>query len=166
MQVIVNPNIYPHQWCDAYFARDYHLEAIKLSAIGVIPYDFTPGGARRSHKNVCLLPYLNLEGLMNEPARFLSLLYNRTHYSPQDWAPYDNLIIDKQFELGALETFYNRSCITMHGEEYGRLTEWHEEKAHGWNYIGFPRGILILQAQQRLLRFLRKLVDQVLVGTN
>ncbi|TVY58102.1 hypothetical protein LCER1_G002801 [Lachnellula cervina] len=54
----------------------------------------------------------------------------------------------------------------MHGEEYGKLIEWHKEKAHGWNYIGFPRGILILQAQQRLLRFLRKVVDQVLVGTN
>lgn len=166
MQVIVDPNIYPHQWCDAYFVHDFYFEGIKQITPEGIDCDFTQGGERRRHANVCLLPYINLEGLMNEPARFLSLLYNRTHYSPQDWAPHDNLLLGKQFELGALETFYNRSCIIMHGEEYGKLIEWHKEKAHGWNYIGFPRGILILQAQQRLLRFLRKVVDQVLVGTN
>ncbi|TVY92897.1 hypothetical protein LAWI1_G005034 [Lachnellula willkommii] len=162
----VDPNIYPHQWCDAYFVHDFYLKAIERPATEGIEYDFTQGRERRSHPNVCLLPYINLEGLMDEPARFLSLLYNRTRYSPQDWAPHDNLPLGKQFELGALETFYNRSCIIMHGEEYGKLIEWHKEKAHGWNYIGFPRGILILQAQQRLLRFLRKVVDQVLVGTN
>jgi len=39
--------------------------------------DATQGRARRPYRNVCLLPYINLESLKDDPARLLNILHNR-----------------------------------------------------------------------------------------
>src|SRR2546421_8769977 len=44
----------------------------------------------RTYRNAFLLPYLDLEIHKMNPAVLLGLLHNRTHYPPQDWAPYDS----------------------------------------------------------------------------
>lgn len=52
----------------------------------------------------------------------------------------------------------------MFGEKYGTLTPWERGAAHQWKIIGFPRGMLILDAQQRLMSFLRGVADTLLAG--
>lgn len=126
--------------------------------------DVTQGRNRRPYRNVCLLPYINQEALKDDPTRFLSFLYNRTQYTPEQWAPYDKFLLDKNWELGSFDTTYNANCIVMFGEKYGTLTPWERGAAHHWKIIGFPRGILILEAQQRLMSFLRGVVDTLLAG--
>ena len=63
--------------------------------------DGTQARARRPHRNVCLLPYLNLESLKGNPARLLNMLHNRLKYSPEKWAPFDNYLLDKQWTIGS-----------------------------------------------------------------
>lgn len=84
---------------------------------------------------------------MNDPTRFLSLLYHRTQYSPEQQVPYDKFLLDKTWELGSFPTTYNAKCITMFGEKYGTPTPWERGAAHNWKIIGFPLGFLILEAQ-------------------
>ncbi len=56
--------------------------------------------------------------------------------------------------------------MVMHGQRYGELTPWESKAAHRSDIIGFPRARLITEAQAFLLKFLRKIVDQILDRTN
>ncbi|TEY63225.1 hypothetical protein BOTCAL_0157g00080 [Botryotinia calthae] len=51
------------------------------------------------------------------------------------------------------------------GSTYGTLTQWKSEEAHRWASVGFPRAILILEAQAHLLSFLRSTVEKILGST-
>lgn len=84
---------------------------------------------------------------MNDPTRFLSLLYHRTQYSPEQQVPYGKFLLDKTWELGSFATTYNAKCITMFGEKYGTPTPWERGASHNWKIFGFPLGFLILEAQ-------------------
>jgi hypothetical protein len=117
---------------------------------------------RRPHRNVCLLPYVNVETLKADPGRFLNLLYNRIEYSPEQWATYDDSLLKKKQELGGLSTVYNNSMIVIQGDDYGNLKQWNAGEAHRWSAIGFPCVILILQAQQQLFKVLRGIVERVM----
>ncbi|KAE9375173.1 hypothetical protein N431DRAFT_555665 [Stipitochalara longipes BDJ] len=160
----VDPEMYPHQWCDAYFSRDFLPKARGLLKAAKPDYDVTQGRERRAYRGVCLLPYINQEALLNDPTRFLSLLYYRTQHKPEEWAPYDKFLLDKNWELGSFATAYNANCIVMFGDKYGTLTPWERGAAHNWKIIGFPRGFLILEAQQRLMSFFRGVVESLVIG--
>lgn len=121
----VDPDMYPHPWSDLRFTQTFlELPAMQASESGVPNTDMelTQGEMRWKYRDVCLLPYIDLECLKNDPDSLLSVLYNRIKYSPQHWAPFDNYTIDKSWNLGALQLLYNRNCIVMHGAGYGKLT--------------------------------------------
>lgn len=93
---------------------------------------------------------------------FLSFLHNRTKYSTEMWPPYDNFILEKHLDTGSLALDYNSHSIILSGSAYGTLTQWKSEEAHRWASVGFPRAILILEAQAHLLSFLRSTVEKIL----
>lgn len=129
------------------------------------PYpDKIQGRARHPYQNVCLLPYINLETLKSDPARFLTMLYNRLKNSPEQWAPFDNYLLDKQWKIGSLKTSYNKNCVVMHGPGYGNLTNWQARSTYAWDTIGFPGAILLLEAQMKLSQTLKSIVDELLAG--
>ncbi|TGO36491.1 hypothetical protein BHYA_0123g00190 [Botrytis hyacinthi] len=141
----VDPDLYPHQWFYAHFNQSFLDSMIKkLSINGEIDTDFTQGKQLRKHRKSCLLPYLNVEGLSKNPMRLLGLLYNCTKYSPEQWAPFDNSLLEKHWAIGSLALDYNSHSIIMYG----------------------PRAILILEAQAHLLTFLRSVVEQILCSSN
>lgn len=49
-------------------------------------YEFPHWKKARAFRKTWLAPYINLEALKIDPARFLSILHNRSHYSPEQWA--------------------------------------------------------------------------------
>jgi hypothetical protein len=95
----------------------------------------------------------------------LNLLYNRTKFSPEQWAPFDNYLLDKQWKIGSLRTPFNRNCIIMHGSAYGTLTAWQSGQAHACDIIGFPRAILVLEAQMKLSEVLQAVIERLVDGT-
>jgi hypothetical protein len=113
----VDRQMYPHQWCDAYFSHEFVPKAKAIAAGAYSDYDVTIGRDHRPYLNVCLLPYINQEALKDAPTKLLSLLYNRTQYTPEQWAPYDKFLLDKDWELGSFDTTYNANCIVIFGEE-------------------------------------------------
>ncbi|TVY81625.1 hypothetical protein LSUE1_G004822 [Lachnellula suecica] len=159
-----DPDLYPHQWGDAHFLRDYVKKIQEEEASGEYTADLTQGSVRLAFRNACLLPHLNREALETNPAKFLSLLYNRIHYTPDQWAAYDNFLLVKPWQIGALKTVYNSNCVMIYGKHYGRLTRWNEKDSHAWRIIGFPRAILVLEAQEKLLSFLRGVVETLVSG--
>ncbi|KAF4619037.1 hypothetical protein G7Y89_g14810 [Cudoniella acicularis] len=100
--------------------------------------------------------------LVRRITKELEYLKKQCSSSEDLWAPYDNLILAKPFEQGALEIVYNRGCLIMHGSNYGKWKKWDAQDAHSWNIVGFPNTILILQSQMELFKFLRAMADNIL----
>ena len=105
-----------------------------------------------------------LTTMTSDPVRLLNLLYTRTKYTPEEWASYDNSLLDAHWRQGSLDLTYNQGCKVMRRPNYGSWTTWRKEQAHDWSIVGFPRAILILETQERLLRFLRGAVEHLLAG--
>ncbi|PVH73888.1 hypothetical protein DL98DRAFT_42131 [Cadophora sp. DSE1049] len=161
------PNIFPSQWCDALF----HTEFTKACEIEsrkdpgrMVDSDFTEGRYKRQHRDRFLLPYVNIEALTTDPMKLLNLLYCRTKYTPEKWAPYDNFLLNSQWWQGAFDLTYNKGCLIMNGSKYGSWTPWEKQAAHNWSIVGYPKAILILETQQKLLGFLRRVVEQLVEG--
>ena len=113
-----------------------------------------------------LVPYLSLDVLVTNPAVFLNLLYNRIRFSPEDWAPYDCEQHAQYWGAGFLQIDYLGLVIIIHGRKYGTLTKWNSEAVYRLDCIGYPRGVLILEAQAQIIILLRNLVDLVLEGVD
>lgn len=158
----IDPDLYPHQWPLVHLNKAFWNT---LPPDEWISAELTLSRYMRGYRNACLLPYINLEGLTENPVKSLSLLQNRTQYSPEQWAPYDNSILEKDWDMGSLALDYNSHSIILVGSAYGALTQWKIEQAHGWTSVGFPRAILILEAQAYLFSFLRSTVEQLLGST-
>lgn len=69
--------------------------------------------------------------------QFLSLLLNRTRFSPEQWAPYDNKQLCSGWCSGAFDVDFNYNAIIMHGEGYGQLTSWDKKSAEKWDKSDF-----------------------------
>ncbi|KAK5123221.1 hypothetical protein LTR85_003420 [Meristemomyces frigidus] len=54
---------------------------------------------------------------------------------------------------------YNPHCVSLHNEDYGRLVLWEKDASHRWDIVGYPRARLVLQAQEALSSFLRRMVE-------
>ncbi|KAI9742331.1 MAG: hypothetical protein M1818_003864 [Claussenomyces sp. TS43310] len=109
-----------------------------------------------------LLPYIALKTLKMNPSRLLGLLHGRSSHPPEQWASFDNKQLITPWRDGLMALDFNSKCVTMVGPNYGQLTAWEEVASHENIIIGFPRGRLVLEAQQRLLKFLRRIVEILL----
>ncbi|KAI6963247.1 hypothetical protein KC329_g16039 [Hortaea werneckii] len=112
-------------------------------------------------RNGYMVPYLNLETLMDDRNKVLSLLHYRSANKLEDWVMFDSAQAKRAVEGGNLSREYNENCVIMFGERYGDLVKWHRAQCHRWNLIGYPRAIIVLETQALLLGFLRRLVDGI-----
>lgn len=112
-------------------------------------------------RNASLFPYINLEALTEDAGRLIGLLQSRLKHSAVDWCPYDNSLPKFPWECGSVDVYYNDNCVIMYGEKYGQLTGWKAAEAHKWNTVGFPRAVLILEAQAKVMKFLRRMVEKL-----
>ncbi|KAF5556912.1 ycfA domain-containing protein [Fusarium mexicanum] len=113
-----------------------------------------------------LLPWLNVHVLKTNPAVLFALLHYRTAYSPQSWATFDNRQLTFSWADGNFDVDFCSKCIVMYGDEYGSLVDWEAKAAHRGDTLGYPRAILVLEAQAHLLEVLCNIVDKVLEGVD
>lgn len=130
-------------------------------------YSSTPESKRwnsqtRDRRCQLLLPWLSLDVLKTNPAVLLALLHYRTVYSPQDWAPYDSRQLTVSWACGHFDVEYSRKNVVLYGPRYGELVDWQAGPAHRADILGFPRALLVLEAQAYLMGILRKIVDKTL----
>ena len=116
----------------------------------------------RGRRCQLLLPWLSLEVLKTNPVVLLALLHYRTVYPPQDWAPYDSRQLTVSWACGHFDVEYSRKHAVMYGPRYGELVDWQAGPAHRADILGFPRALLVLEAQAYLTGILRKIVDKIL----
>ncbi|KAK5694378.1 hypothetical protein LTR17_024859 [Elasticomyces elasticus] len=109
-----------------------------------------------------LLHYLDLQTLSEDPMALISLLYHRSHTEPADWVLFDKEMTRIPFDVWLWRNQYNPHAVIMYGQHYGRLINWNKHSAHALDIIGFPRAVLILEAQDRLAKFMRTMIDLVL----
>lgn len=89
-----NPDLYMHRWFIPRLINDNPpwRDARKL---------------RQSH----LLPYLSVDLLKKDPAVFLGLLYNRTHYTPDMWASSDSKELLNAWVQGLFDVDFHEGCV-------------------------------------------------------
>ncbi|KAF5251050.1 hypothetical protein FANTH_3811 [Fusarium anthophilum] len=113
-----------------------------------------------------LLPWLNVHVLKTNPAVLFALLHYRTAYSPQSWATFDNRQLTLSWADGTFDIDFCSKCIVMYGDEYGSLVDWEAKAAHRGDTLGYPRAMLVLEAQAHLLQVLCNIVDKILEGVD
>lgn len=116
----------------------------------------------RRQKNAYLLPYLNVEDLSMDSVNFIQLLHYRTIFPPQDWVHFDNAQLQPGWKQGGFGEKSAEGCITLHGDQYGTWKEFDRQAVHRGDAYGAIRGLMILEAQQILMSFLRKMLTTIL----
>ena len=117
---------------------------------------------RNKYRAAYLLPYLNLESLCSNWGNLVNLLHHRATSPPHCWVIYDNSQIQSAWWLGMIKEASAHGCVCLHGSDYGSWKSFDSEEVHCGYAYGAPRGLLILEAQQHLLRFLRHFVEHTL----
>ncbi|KAJ4044767.1 hypothetical protein NW761_008317 [Fusarium oxysporum] len=113
-----------------------------------------------------LLPWLNAQVLKTNPAVLFALLHYRTAYSPQSWAAFDSRQLTLGWAAGFFDVDFSAKCVVMYGDRYGLLVDWEAKAAHRADTLGYPRAMLVLEAQAYLLEVLCNIVDKVLEGVD
>ncbi|EWG55568.1 hypothetical protein FVEG_17551 [Fusarium verticillioides 7600] len=111
-----------------------------------------------------LLPWLNVHVLKSNPAVLFALLHYRTAYPPQSWATFDSNQLKASWAAGHFDVDFSAKCVVMHGDQYGSLMDWEAKAAHRGDTLGYPRAILVLEAQAYLFEVLCNIVDRILEG--
>ncbi|CAG8950578.1 hypothetical protein HYFRA_00002787 [Hymenoscyphus fraxineus] len=145
-----DPNLFEKQWFAPMFTNKELGRPTQFDA--------------RKYRQIILLDYLTIDGLKSDPTRLLGLLQNRILHGPEEWAIHDNQKLNWGWKLGFLDIDASNLCMLMHGPRYGELVEWDARAAHAEEIIGFPRARMVLEAQEILLKFLRKVVEQLVEG--
>ncbi|PVH96283.1 hypothetical protein DM02DRAFT_632149 [Periconia macrospinosa] len=123
----------------------------------------TPWHMVRAHRKY-FLPYLNVDKLVQNPSTLVGLLHARAKDSLEEWAPFDHEQLRNSWGLGFIDVDFNAGAVFMYGPRYGTLTKWEAGAAHRHDIVGYPRARLIIEAQITLLQFLKRVVEQLIVG--
>lgn len=125
-----------------------------------------PGPSRSLQcRRMLMLPWLNVEVLKTTPDALLALFHCRTAYGPSEWAAFDGEQFKRHWALGHFDCDHSCKTIVLYGEEeYGSLADWDAGQIHRGDTVGFPFGILVLEAQAYLMGLLRKALDTILQG--
>jgi len=115
-----------------------------------------------SYQDTWLLPYLDSDMLSEDPSLLLALLHHRTTHEPEDWVLFDDMNADLAERFGIITQTFNSHCVVVQGPDFGKLVRWNADQAHRYEIIGFTKAYNILQAQQRMMAFLRKCIAGLL----
>lgn len=108
------------------------------------------------------MEYLKIETLKDDPALLLSLMFNRSYHHPEKYVAFDSSQLDHWWSIGSVLGVHSPKCVDMHGDDYGELVEWDKNAAHRRDILGFPRSLLILRAQRRVMAILKSAVEQLI----
>lgn len=117
---------------------------------------------RLKYRQTFLLPYITLESLVEDAGRMIGLLFYRGTLAPEKWVAFDDNKLQEGWKYGVLTEKSALGCIKLHDSEFGSLKTFDADDVHRRVYHGTPRALLILDAQTRLLNFLRQLVTTIL----
>ncbi|KAL8925065.1 MAG: hypothetical protein Q9208_003749 [Pyrenodesmia sp. 3 TL-2023] len=122
------------------------------------------------YRDALMMPYINLEDLSSK-TNLLSLIESRTRMPPEHFAWFDSVSYKTATTLGAVRpAAAYRKVMLLTGqktrETYGRLSDYDEDDVEDIVWTGFAfqlsHGLVILETQQRLYRFLRRCVELLL----
>jgi hypothetical protein len=121
----------------------------------------------REHRKSWLLPYMSTAIMKTNPSVLLGLLHHRVYHSPEEWAPFDSYQLRQGWALGYYDFEYcGEYGVVMHGIDYGKLVPWNKEAAERWDIVGYPRALLIIEAQALMFSRLRAVADLILEGVD
>ncbi|KJX94247.1 hypothetical protein TI39_contig4205g00028 [Zymoseptoria brevis] len=106
------------------------------------------------HRDLYLLPWLNVEVLAKDASLLPALMHYRSSFSPCAFAEFDHQQIDYSFRLDMLALEYNSHCVTMQGQNFGKLVHWDTDAFHRADMTSFARALLTFDAQHTLSTFL------------
>ena len=157
------PNIYPKKRAliELMFETTDFANATSLGENAHLSHD-EHRAEHWKHGETYLTPYLDAQSLSEEPLRLLAMMHYRSHTDQADWISFDREQCHIGFQTCHIQSAYNPHCVTVCGENFGKLVQWDKNAAHRWDTIGYPFARLIFKAQHRISDFLREIVDLLL----
>ncbi|CAD6587437.1 MAG: hypothetical protein ASARMPRED_003099 [Alectoria sarmentosa] len=119
---------------------------------------------QREYRMGYMLPYLNVDDLSKDPAKFIGLLLHRTKCLPEQWVPFDHATLWSGWKQCTLAEKSADGCIIMQGEQFGKWSAFDPIAVHRNDACGSPRALMILESQQTLMKFLCDLTTVILDG--
>jgi hypothetical protein len=115
-------------------------------------------------RKALLLNYLTMNRLIIDPESFIGLLWSRTYYTPRQWAICDNQRLEWVWKSGSVKTDFSRLVLNIDpfNFQYWELVSWQAGIFKQRLAIGFPRAILLLEAQQTIMTLLKNVVNDIL----
>lgn len=166
-------------------SRDKRREVIKMLApdmaegidfffkFAAVPRKFRPFNRDPADNSIdhpirwkLLLPWLNLDDLSANPSALFALIHYRSTISPSEWATWDSAQLDYSWAQALFDNEFSAKCVSMCISNYGKVTSWSAAAAHRADVLGYPRAVLVLEAQANLFNFLCRLVGKVLQEGN
>ncbi|KAK3629155.1 hypothetical protein LTR56_017823 [Elasticomyces elasticus] len=159
----VLPDAYPQTFAPARM----HYELQRLIRVGTsarkdAEHEAKMAAYYQKSRTAYLLPWCDVQTLTEDPGSLLALLQSRTQYDPAEWVAFDHEQLKLSFARLLKVPCYNPHAVIMYGKHFGRLIPWNESSAHREDIIGYPKGVLILEAQHLLSQFLCKMVEMLL----
>ena len=74
---------------------------------------------QREYRMGYMLPYLNVDDLLRDPADFLGLLLYRTKCLPEEWVPFDHTMLWSGWKQCIFAEKSADGCIFMYGDRFG-----------------------------------------------
>jgi hypothetical protein len=123
----------------------------------------SPGEPARNRKAL-LLNHLTMNRLTIDPQRVLGMLWGRTYFNPREWATCDNQRLEWVWRSGSVKTDFSRLVLNIQpfAPQYWELVSWQAGIFKLRLAIGFPRAILLLEAQQTFMTLLKNVVNAIL----
>lgn len=109
--------------------------------------------------------FLSVEDLASDPMRLLSLLHARAEFDSDTWAAFDLKHTRGGWHRGAFDSGFSDLAIIAHGDRYGEVDLWNQEQADQGHIMPFQRAYLVVDAQAKLMNFLRLVVESLIVDT-
>ncbi|KAK4620580.1 uncharacterized protein CLAFUR5_10683 [Fulvia fulva] len=112
-----------------------------------------------------LMEWLNIGDFCKDKTMLLSLLHVRTAHHNSSWIVNDTRATAQTFRYSRFPTLFNGRTVKMCGDDIGELlNDWDQNLMHSFARMGFPRALMTLQTQQRLMVVLCLLVDSLVDG--
>lgn len=118
------------------------------------------------NRKAFLLNYLTTNRLTLDPQRLIGMLWGRALYTPREWAICDNQRLEWVWKSGSVKIDFSRLVLNIEPltPHYWELVDWQARIFKHRLAIGFPRAILLLEAQQTILTLLKNVVNDILIS--
>jgi hypothetical protein len=113
-------------------------------------------------RELCLTPSINVDELASNPSRLMGLLFFRASLEPAKFVRYDYDELHGLWSQLFYSEVYVDGCCVLTGASFGTWKKFDYDEFHSMYSFDGSRALLLLECQERMLKFLWPIVKKIL----